>query len=44
LVFAQAGGAKFFLRTLRDMEPTQEILMDSKGEFEIERFEIEQKS
>jgi hypothetical protein len=26
------------------MEPTQEILMDSKGEFEIERFEIEQKS
>lgn len=43
LVFAQAGGARFFLRTLRDMEPTREILMDSKGEFEIERFEIEQK-
>jgi hypothetical protein len=43
LVFAQAGGARYFLRTLREIEPMREIVMDAKGEFEIERFEIEQK-
>jgi hypothetical protein len=43
LVFAQAGGANYLLRTFREMRPSEEVLRDSKGDFEIERFQIEKK-
>jgi len=43
LVFAPAGGAKFRLRTKREMQPSEPVVMDAKGEFEIERFEMEKK-
>lgn len=43
LVFAPAGGAKFRLQTWRERNPQAPVLMDSKGEFAIERFELETK-
>ncbi len=43
LVFAPAGGANYRLRTLREEEPAAEVIMDSKGDFDIERFEVERK-
>lgn len=43
LVFAPAGGAKYRLRTLREMQPSAEVILDPKGEFAVERFELEKK-
>jgi hypothetical protein len=43
LVFAPAGGANYRLRTLREKQPSAEVIMDSKGDFEVERFEVEKK-
>lgn len=43
LVFAPAGGANYRLRTQREVEPAAAVLMDLKGDFEVERFEIEKK-
>lgn len=43
LVFASAGGANYRLRTLRESQPNQPVLMDPKSDFEIERFEVEMK-
>jgi hypothetical protein len=43
LVFAPAGGAAYRLRTNRELHPSDPVLMDRKGEFFIERFEVEKK-
>lgn len=43
LVFASAGGTNYRLRTMRQMEPSAAVVMDAKGDFEIERFEVEMK-
>ena len=43
LVFAPSGGANFRLRTRREMLPGEPVVMDPKGEFNIERFEMEKK-
>jgi hypothetical protein len=43
LVFAPAGGANYRLRTLREMQPHEPVMMDLKSDFEIERFEVEKK-
>lgn len=43
LVFAPAGGANYRLRTLRESQPDQPVLMDPKSDFKIERFEVEKK-
>ncbi|MGB8352368.1 MAG: Wadjet anti-phage system protein JetA family protein [Chthoniobacteraceae bacterium] len=43
LVFAPAGGANYRLSTLRQMHPEEPVVMDAKGEFEIERFTVEKK-
>lgn len=43
LVFASAGGANYRLETERAMNPDQPVSFDQKGEFEIERFEVERK-
>jgi hypothetical protein len=43
LVFAPAGGAAYRLRTNREVAPSEPVVMDPKGEFFIERFEVEKK-
>lgn len=43
LVFAPAGGANYRLRLYRDQHPDDSVPADLKGEFKIERFELEKK-
>jgi chorismate mutase len=43
LVFAPANGSNYRLRTLRQQHPDQPVTMDPKGDFLIERFEVERK-
>ncbi len=43
LVFAPAGGARYHLRTRREQHPAERVVMDAKGGFHIERFEVEPK-
>lgn len=43
LVFAPAGGARYRLRTIREKNPSAQVVMDAKGDFKIERFEVEKK-
>lgn len=43
LVFAPAGGANFRLRLHREQHPGDSVPEDLKGEFNIERFELEMK-
>lgn len=43
LVFASAGGANYRLETERARSPESDVPFDRKGEFEIERFEVERK-
>jgi len=43
LVFAPAGGANYRLYLHRDQQPADSVPEDLKGEFQIERFEVEKK-
>lgn len=43
LVFAPADGANYRLRLARDQHPGEAVPDDLKGEFKIERFEVEKK-
>lgn len=43
LVFAPAGGANYRLRLRREQVPNEPVLADLKGEFKIDRFEMEKK-